>query len=282
MPKRSGPCSRLGPQQKPPGIAGRSEVVETLMTTIEAGLVEENAKWVRGNLSGETVVDARSSLLVWEHRFYPAWYFEPADVRAELRPTGEVEPTKGRGDAVVHDLIIAATDGETVLPRAARTFPDSPIIEIRDRVRIEFDALEQWFEEDTEVIIHPRSPYVRIDALSSSRSVKVSIDGTVVAESTRPTILFETGLPARYYLPADDVRMDLLTATDLTTGCPYKGHASYYSVTVDDTVHENLVWWYPDPLPESADVVDLLCFYNEKVQIEVDGVLETCPPTPFS
>ncbi len=112
--------------------------------------------------------------------------------------------------------------------------------------------------------------------------MKVSIDGQVVAESTRPTILFETGLPARYYLPADDVQMDLLTPTDLTTGCPYKGFARYFSVTVGDKTYEDLVWTYPDPLPESAGVADLLCFYNEKVDIEVDGELESCPTTPFS
>ncbi len=254
----------------------------TTMAVIENVRVEQNAKWVRGFLDDVLVVDTRSSLFVWEWPHYPAWYFDLADVHAELRPSGETETTVNRGDAVVYDLVVASGEEEVVVESAARKFPDSPVAEIRDRVRINWDALGQWFEEDTEVIIHPRSPFARVDVLASSRHVKVSVDGTVVAESTRPTILFETGLPPRYYLPADDVRMDLLSRTDLTTGCPYKGFARYFSLTVDGRTYGDLVWSYPDPLPESRGIEDLLCFYNEKVDIEVDGVAETRPDTPFS
>jgi uncharacterized protein (DUF427 family) len=109
----------------------------------------------------------------------------------------------------------------------------------------------------------------------------VSIDGTVVADTHKPTILFETGLLARYYLPPTDVRLDLLTPTDTTTGCPYKGVASYWTATIEGTEHSDIVWSYPTPLPESEPVAGLMCFYNEKVDIEIDGVAQERAQTHF-
>ena len=133
--------------------------------------------------------------------------------------------------------------------------------------------MDSWFEEDVEVFVHPRSPEIRVDVLPTSRHIKISLDGVTLAESDRARILYETGLLPRYYLPKTDVRLDLLTPTDLQTVCPYKGWASYWNVTVGDTIHSDLVWGYATTLPESRDIAGLLCFYNEKVDIEVDGVL---------
>ena len=116
----------------------------------------------------------------------------------------------------------------------------------------------------------------------STRHVRVSIDGVVIADSRRPTLLFETGLPTRYYLPKSDVRMDLLQPTDSETACPYKGWASYWNVVIDGTVHEDLAWGYRTPLPESAPIAGLVCFYNEHVDIEVDGVAQERPSSPFT
>ena len=76
--------------------------------------------------------------------------------------------------------------------------------------------------------------------------------------------------------------MDLLTPTDLATECPYKGVASYYDVTVGAQTHENLVWWYPFPVPESQKIAGYVCFYNEKVDIVVDGEPQERPKTVFS
>ena len=159
---------------------------------------------------------------------------------------------------------------------------DSPVEELRDLVRIEWDAMDAWFEEDVEVFIHPRSPYARIDVLPTSKHVRVLVDGEPVADTRRAAMLYETGLPARYYLPKTDVRMDLLTPTDTSTGCPYKGFAQYWDVTIGDTTHQDLVWSYRTPLPESEGIAGLVCFYNEKVDIEVDGELLEQPRTQFS
>jgi uncharacterized protein (DUF427 family) len=196
--------------------------------------IEPAPKWIRGMIGDQLVVDSRRAQLVWEHEYYPWWYIPVADV-------------------------------------ADSTLPSTSIDELPDHVKIDWSAVERWFEEDEEVFIHPRDPYRRIDALPSSRHVVVRIDNEIVADSTRPVILFETGLPERYYLPADDVRIDLLRETITSSGCPYKGFARYWSVMIGETEHTDVVWGYDAPFPESAPVKGLLCFYNERVELEIDG-----------
>ncbi len=251
------------------------------MSAMSRVRVEDNPKWIRGVVDGRLVVDSRRSRFVWEIPYYPAWYFPVDDVDAKLVETGETLRSPSRGEGTRYDMVLTGVDGERTLPNAAWRHLDSPVEELRDLVRIEWDALDAWFEEDVEVFVHPRSPEVRVDALASSRHVRVLVDGVVVAESVRPTVLYETGLPARYYLPKTDVRMDLLTPTELTTACPYKGWAEYWNVTVNGTNHENLAWGYRTPLPESAEIAGLVCFYNEKVDIEIDGVVQERPKTKF-
>ncbi len=206
--------------------------------------IEPTGKWIRGMIGDRVVVDSRAAKLGWEHQYYPWWYFPVADVDASLATTTAAN--------------------------------------LAEHVKVDWNAVDRWLEEDEEVIIHPRSPFARIDCLQSSRHVVVSVAGTVVADSSRPTILFETGLPPRYYLPKADVRMDLLSPTPTSTGCPYKGFARYWSVAIDGELYEDLVWGYDDPLPESAPVKELVCFYNEKIDLVVDGDPEWRPVTPFS
>ncbi len=209
--------------------------------TYPASRFEPAQKRVRAVRDGQTIVDTNNAMLVWEHPYYPRYFFPAADV------ADQSHDTSGIGD-------------------------------IEGYVALQWADLDAWFEEDEEVFVHPRSPYVRVDALRSSRTVRVEVDGQVVAESSSPVVLFETGLPARYYLPALDVRRDLLTPTDLATSCPYKGTARYWSVGE----HDNIVWSYPSPLPESRPVQGLMCFYNEKVDMYLDGELVEKPVTPFS
>ena len=149
-------------------------------------------------------------------------------------------------------------------------------------MRLQWDAMEAWFEEDEEVYTHARDPYTRVDILASSRKVRVRVDGVEVADSSNPRLLFETGLPVRYYLPRTHVRMDLLEHSPTVTHCPYKGQAQTWSVHAGDTLHEDLAWSYPAPLPESQKIAGLIAFYNEKVEIEVDGTLQEQPKTKFS
>jgi uncharacterized protein (DUF427 family) len=208
--------------------------------------IETGAKRIRAFLGGEAVADTIRPRLVWEKPYYPAYYFPAEDVRT--------------------DLVDAAAPG------AITRFEDSPVEELRGLVRLDWDAMDAWFEEDEEVFVHPRSPYTRVDILPSSRHVRVEVDGVTIAESSAPKILFETGLPPRYYLPKSHVRMDLLEATDTVSHCPYKGQAEYWSVRGGERLHKDLAWSYRAPLPESQRIIGLVAFYNQRVDLYVDGV----------
>ncbi|MFP6870456.1 MAG: DUF427 domain-containing protein [Nitrospinota bacterium] len=132
--------------------------------------------------------------------------------------------------------------------------------------------MDSWHEEEDEIFVHARDPYKRVDALGSSRHIRVLLGGETIAESRSPHLLFETGLPARYYLPEEDVRMDLLVRSERTSGCPYKGKAIYWSAKVNGETFEDVVWSYPDPLPECSKIKGLLAFYPDRVEdIFVDG-----------
>ena len=210
--------------------------------------IEPCAKRIRVALAGAVIADTTHAQLVWVDRPYPTYFFPVADVRADLLPPG-----------------------------AAHGHPDLP-----DHVSFTWAAMDHWFEEDEEVYVHARSPYARVDVLPSSRAVRVDVGGVTVAESDHPTLLFETGLPTRYYFPKTDVRLDLLVATDKVSACPYKGTARYWSVRAGDTLHPDLAWAYDYPLPESLRIAGLICFYNEHVDLTVDGELQERPRTPFS
>jgi uncharacterized protein (DUF427 family) len=147
--------------------------------------------------------------------------------------------------------------------------------QLNDLVRIEFKALDQWFEEDVPIYQHPKDPYKRIDILKSSRTVKVAVDGVTLAQSSSPLFLLETSLRTRYYLPPTSANWELLTESDTETYCPYKGKANYYNVNINGKEYKDLVWYYKYPTAESAPVAGHLCFYNEKVDIWVDGVQES-------
>jgi uncharacterized protein (DUF427 family) len=232
--------------------------------------VEQGEKRIRAYVAGELVADTMRPLLVWEKPYYPTYYFPAADVRSELlTPDGGVAHSPSRGDG--RTLTVRA-GGMTVLGGALRleesTFPD-----LRDTIRLDWDAMDAWFEEDEQVFTHPRDPYTRVDILPSSRHVRVEVDGVTVAETSKPTLLFETNLPTRYYLPKTHVRMDLLTPTDSASHCPYKGRAEYWSLRLGDVVHDDIAWSYRTPLPESQKIAGLVAFYAERVDLHVDGEL---------
>jgi uncharacterized protein (DUF427 family) len=148
-------------------------------------------------------------------------------------------------------------------------------------VVVDWEALDHWYEEDEEIFVHPRDPFVRVDAIKSSRHVRVERDGRVLAESDAPILVFETGLPTRYYLPASDVDATLLEDSDLVTACPYKGVASYYDVSADGKRYPNLLWYYMEPLREALALVGHVAPYNERVDLFVDGELQARPGSPL-
>src|SRR5258708_36476028 len=217
--KRSGDPGREAPEPSTNGTAspGRRG----------AGRVEPGTKRGRAYPAGAVVVDSIAPLLVWEVPYYPTSYSHESDVRAELVADGGSDlHSPSRGDA---ETLTVLAGGSRALGAAAR-YEDSPVEELRDAVRLQWDAMEAWFEEDEQVYTHPRDPYTRVDILASSRRVKVLLDGLLLADSTSPRLLFETGLPTRYYLPRTDVRMARLQRSPTVTHCPYKGRAATWSV----------------------------------------------------
>jgi uncharacterized protein (DUF427 family) len=241
--------------------------------------VEPSAKRLRAYFAGIAIADSTHPMLVWEKPYYPTYYLPIADVRMDLleaQPDTAHSPSRGDGQT-----FSVAVNGRRVSSAALR-YAESPIEELRDLIRFDWDAMDAWFEEDEEVFTHPRDPYTRIDILPSSRNVRVEVDGVTVADSTSPRLLFETGLPTRYYLPKTHVRLDLLTPTVTATHCPYKGQAEYWTVRTGTSVHRDIAWSYPTPLPESQKIAGLIAFPNEKVDIYVDGVLQERPKTNYS
>ena len=240
--------------------------------------VEHSDKRIRGYTRGELVFDTKHPILVWEVPYFPTYYIPEDDVSAGLVATGDVKRSSRRGDGEILDVKL----NRDSLQGGAIRYPESPVEELRHLVRFEWDALDEWLEEDEPVYTHARDPYTRVDILRSSRHIEVMVDGVKVADTRSPTLLFETGLPLRYYLPIGDVIPEVLRPSDTETHCPYKGTASYFSLDVSGKTHEDLVWIYRTPLPESIKIAGLVSFYNEKVDIYVDGELQDRPKTKFS
>lgn len=240
--------------------------------------VEHGRKRVRILLAGELVADTTNPLLVWEIPYYPTYYIPAADVRAKLVPYG-TDADKLLGEA---ELLSVEVPGGATAVGAARRYPASPARQIHDAVRFEWNAMSEWLEEDEPVYTHPRDPHTRVDILASSRHVRIEIDGVTVADSTSPRILFESGLPPRYYLPLTDIRTELLRPSDSVSHCPYKGTAAYWSVDTGADVHKDVVWIYRTPLPESQKIAGLAAFYDEKVDVFIDDVHQRQPHTKWS
>ncbi len=266
-----------------------------MSTAVNAAMRELRAQpvdWrVRALVDGATLVDTTAARLVWEPRRVVSAYAVPvADIAGRLVPSGAVDPDPSslppvltpRDPFAVHSSAGTVYDVETeggLLPAAAFVIDDP---DLDGYAVLDWEAFTTWFEEDQEAVGHPREPHHRIRCLPSSRHVVVEIGGEVVADTHRPMLLVETNLPPRWYLPREDVRMDLLTPSDTRTTCAYKGHASYWSTTAGGAELTDIAWSYPDPRHDADEVRDLLCFYVEHTDTVVDGEHLGRPATEWS
>jgi uncharacterized protein (DUF427 family) len=243
--------------------------------------VERCPRRLRGRVGGQTLFDSTSALLLFEEGHLPVYYLPVDDVRADLlEPSDRRTTCPRKGEASYSSIRV----GDRVVPNAAWRY-EEPIEECPDIsafMAFYWNALDSWWEEDDEVFVHPRDPYHRVDVLRSSRHVRVELDGELLAESRRPLLLFETSLPTRYYLPRADVRLEVLQASRTTTQCPYKGTASYLSAHLGGKLHADLAWSYERPIPECSKVEQAVCFFNERVDLTVDGERLERPRTPWS
>ena len=266
-------------------------MVETLKASAEvmaerdpshAVTMELSPKWVRVFFNGQAVADSKGAYLLHESNHIPVYYFPKGDVRLDLMtPTDKHTHCPYKGHASYYTVRVGGREAENAVWHYPQPYEDAPP-ELGETVAFYWDRVDAWFEEGEEVYVHARDPYKRIDAIPSTRHVQVSIGGEVVADTHRPVLLFETGMPTRYYIPKLDVRMDLLRSSDRTTRCPYKGWAHYYSVEAGGEVHPDMAWYYPQATDEASKIAGLLAFFNERVDITVDGESHPRPVTPWS
>ena len=263
-----------------------------LMSSVPELRIEPTPRRIRALVGERPVVDSTDAMLVWEPRRLVPVYAVPAeDVRAELIPVDpdprqgdltDLPPVLGPEDYEVHttegDAFTLRLDGKDLVGAAFR--PSDP--DLGGRVTLSFAAFTAWLEEEQELVGHPHDPFKRIDVLPSSRHVTVAVDGVVLADTTHPTALFETHLPTRWYLPRDDVRMDLLVPSEHQSTCAYKGHASYFSLATGTDEGRDIAWTYPRPLLDASGVRDQVCFWSERTDLTVDGSLVRRPVTPWS
>ncbi|WP_028266313.1 DUF427 domain-containing protein [Arthrobacter sp. MA-N2] len=258
---------------------------------------EPTAKRVRASLGGNTVVDTLQAWLVWEpRRITPIFAVPEAELRAELvpsgAPTGDVaehpvrlsadsppslDPRTGFGRHTTTGEQFDVVTGTTTAPGAAFRLDDPALA---GYVVLDFAAF-QWREDDEEIIGHPRDPFHRVDIRASSLDVEVSLEGVTLASTNGAQLLYETFLPVRYYIPPGDVRLDLMEESSERTVCPYKGEASYWTYPGSEA-GTNVAWSYDRRFRDAAQIHGLLSFFNERVDLTVDGVLQPRPVTPWS
>ena len=257
----------------------------TVAPQIKVGplVLEPSPRWIRAKAEDIIVVDSKRVLLLWqEGKVLPVYFFPRDDVRMDLlRPSEHPLPEDHHELASYWALDL---DGR-VIENAAWTYPTIPPPAsewVEKYVALRWKAMDAWYEEEERVLGHPRDPYHRVDTRESSRHVRVVLDGKTLADSCRPRLVFETGHPTRYYLPPEDVRMDLLIPSETRTLCAYKGEASYWSASSGDNIREDVAWSYPAPLPDNPQIRGLVCFFNERTDIYVDGEKLERPTTQWS
>jgi uncharacterized protein (DUF427 family) len=242
---------------------------------------EDSPRWVRGKLDREVVVDSRRVKLLHESGLMLRWYFPLEDVRQDVLEASERHtycPIKGQAS------YFGLRVGDRAVENAAWTYPE-PIEgapPLAGYLSFYWEKLDEWWEEDERVYVHPRDPYHRVDVLRTSRRVQVSVNGRELADTTRALVLFESSLPPRWYLPREDVRPELLREVENTTRCPYKGIASYYAVEADGHVEDVLGWTYPEPIRDVESIAGRIAFFDERVDVTVDGEPQERPQTPWS
>ena len=263
--------------------AFEDNMMETMPWASEQALrFEPSPRRVRALFADTTIADSKKAMLLHEAKHLPVYYFPVEDVRTDLLVSSEhTTHCPLKGEASYWTISVGDRVAENAVWGYQEPLQGARFLE--GYVAFYWNEMDAWYEEDDEVFVHARDPYHRVDVLHSSRHVRVLVGGERIAESRRPRLLFETGLPTRYYLPKLDVRMDLLEPSQTTTGCPYKGRASYYSARVGEVFLPDAAWTYSAPIPECSKIENLVCFFQERVEaVYVDGDAIPRPRTPWT
>ena len=232
---------------------------------------EPSPRRVRIKFNGETIVDSTCAMLMREGGHVPIYYVPMDDVAMDFfTPTDHETHCGYKGYASYWTLKIGDREEENVMWSYCNPYDEMP--GLKDYVAFYWHRMDSWWEEDEEIFKHARDPKKRVDVMLSHRPVKVVLGGEIVAETTDARFVFETNHPVRYYIPAEDVRMDLFSATETRSQCPYKGIARYFGATIGGETYEDIAWSYDQPVPECPKIKFLISFYNENIDaIFVDG-----------
>ena len=244
--------------------------------------ISPSPRHLRVIFGGETVVSSKRAKLLREAEALPVYFFPKEDVRTDLfAATTYKTQCPFKGEASYWSIKAGGKSAESAVWSYLNPLPAASAI--KDHFAFEWNPMDKWMEEEEELYVHPRDPYKRVDALPSSRHVRVVIDGHTVAETHRPHLLFETNHSVRYYIPQQDVRMELLMPSATKSRCPYKGPASYWSVKLGNETFTDLVWGYMETIPECPKIKGLFCFFHERgCDIYVDGELVPAPKTKWA
>ena len=271
---------------------------QVLLGTFPQLRYEPTAKRIRANLGRTAVVDTLQGCLIWEpRRITPVFAVpeqemlaglaspalpaaavaeHPFALRRGAAPT-TLDPTTAFGRHTCAGEELDVVTASATAPRAAFR-PEDP--DLAGYVVLDFDAFN-WLEDDEEIIGHPRDPFHRVDIRASSLDVEIALEGVTLASTNGAQLLYETMLPVRYYIPPSDVRLDLLEESPKRTVCPYKGQASYWSYP-DSRQGRNIAWSYDRRFLDTAQIHGLISFFNERLDLRVEGVLQPRPVTPWS
>ncbi len=242
----------------------------------------ESPKRVRVVFNGETIADSKRLILLREEGCLPVYYFPQEDVRMEsMIPSEHRTSCPHKGEASYWTVRVGEKEAENAVWSYLSPSPECS--EIKGYLAFEWKKMDGWFEEEEEIFVHPRDPHKRVDAIHSSRHIRILIGNETLAETRRPCLVFETGHPVRYYIPKEDVRMDLFDWSSTSSRCPYKGIASYWSVRIGEKVFEDQVWCYEETTLECPKIKGLFCFFQERAAvIYVDGEKLSQPMTKWA
>lgn len=274
--------------------------------------ISPTTRRVRVLFNNTYIIDTTKAIHVWEHDYFPQYYV-PTRSLQNCDFVSKEDVTVGKaaipGASILSIKIpgpdgVAAKSTDRAIAFSEHLDSESPASPLAGLVRLEFNSMgtykgdarsncsctkqastdknaDGWLEEETPIYVHPKDPFKRIDILPSSRPIKISLNGITLAESPSSVHLLETGLPTRYYLPLASIKQQYIRKSNLITKCPYKGDAEYFDVVINGQTFPSLVWYYRVPTLESAGIAGLLCFYNEKVDIVLDGEALERPKTHF-
>jgi uncharacterized protein (DUF427 family) len=224
---------------------------------------------IRGEVGGVTVVDTVAARMLHETALLPRWYFpRDAVVGGSLEASATTSHCPFKGDARYWDLRVGdrlVADAFWEYPHPLAGAPD-----LSGLVSPYTEKFDRWLVEDEEMLGPPRDPFHRVDARRSSARVTVRAGGEVVAETSRPVAVFETGLPVRWYVPMEDVADGRLAESPTRTTCPYKGVASYWHVDAGGRRFEDGAWAYTEPLLEAVPARGHVSFMGDGIEVEAD------------